>query len=139
MRESSPKRRGSRCGAATVEFAAVVPVFFLFIFGIIEVGRGMMVTHLLNNGAREGCRLGIISGKSSSEIASRVSTVLATQGINNVSTTVRVNGSDVDAVNAANGAEIRVQVRVPIENVSWLPGGQYIGGNLLGQYSLRRE
>lgn len=34
----------------------VAPVLFLFVFGIIEIGRMLMVRQALTNAAREGCR-----------------------------------------------------------------------------------
>ena len=74
-------RPARRKGAAVVEFALVVPVFFLFILGVVEVGRGLMVSHLLGNAAREGCRYGIIGSKSSDQIRTVVVNKLAAQGI----------------------------------------------------------
>src|SRR5579884_3784762 len=47
-----------RRGATAVEFALVAPVFFMFILGLIELGRGMMVQSLLENAARAGVRTG---------------------------------------------------------------------------------
>src|SRR5262245_59831983 len=43
-------RRGSvqRAGAALVEFAILAPLLFTLILGIIEFGRAMMVTDVLN-------------------------------------------------------------------------------------------
>ena len=46
----------SRRAATAVEFAVVAPVFFLFVLGFIELGRGYMVQHLMTNAARQGCR-----------------------------------------------------------------------------------
>ena len=46
----------SRGGAAIVEVAMTLPIFFLVVFAIIEFGRAMMVSQLLTNAAREGAR-----------------------------------------------------------------------------------
>ena len=46
----------ARRGATVVEFAVVSPLFFLFIFGLIEFGRYVMVQQALTNAAREGSR-----------------------------------------------------------------------------------
>ncbi|MBZ0258666.1 pilus assembly protein, partial [bacterium] len=43
-------------GSATVEFALVLPILMLLLFGIIEFGRVLSVQHLLNTAAREGAR-----------------------------------------------------------------------------------
>jgi len=128
-----------RAGASVVEFAIVVPVFFAFIIGIIEVGRGMMVNHLLLNAAREGCRTGVLSGKTTSDITGRVSSVLSTQGVSGITTTVTVNSQSVDASTAVSNDEISVTVSVPVANVTWVPGMHFLSGTLRGKYSLRRE
>src|SRR5688572_25123892 len=62
----------ARTGAHIVEFAVVVPVFLAFIFGLIEIGRGMMVSSLMSNAARAGCRAGIIPGSSNSSVTTAV-------------------------------------------------------------------
>jgi Flp pilus assembly protein TadG len=47
-----------RRGAVAVEFAFVMPFFFVLLFGIIEAGRAIEVAHILITAAREGARLG---------------------------------------------------------------------------------
>ena len=54
LRRISRRCRSNRQGAAAVEFALVVPVFFLMVFGMIEFGARIMVQQLLTNAAREG-------------------------------------------------------------------------------------
>lgn len=131
--------RRKRRGASTVEFAVVIPVFFIFVFGIVELGRGMMVTHLLGNAARDGCRVGIIAGETTSTVASKVTSKLSSQGINGATTTVLVNDANVDVSSANSGDVITVNVTVPASNITWLPGAGYLTGTLAGTYSLRRE
>ncbi|MEX0978655.1 MAG: TadE family protein, partial [Pirellulales bacterium] len=48
-----PKRRR---GSAVVEAAVVLPIVFLFFFGILEYGRYVMTLQVLTNAAREGSR-----------------------------------------------------------------------------------
>jgi Flp pilus assembly protein TadG len=133
------RRSKKRSGASTVEFAMVAPVFFLFILGIIEVGRGIMVTHLLTNAARVGCRTGVIQNTSTQQITAAVVNSLSQQGIRSEVTTVQVNDGVADASTAKAGDEITVRVTVPVSRITWLPGGQYLKGNLAGQFTLRRE
>jgi hypothetical protein len=47
---------------ALVEFALVVPWFFLLLFGIIEAGRFIFYYETLNNATREGARYAIVNG-----------------------------------------------------------------------------
>jgi Flp pilus assembly protein TadG len=133
------RRLGKRPGATTVEFAVVAPFVILIILGIIEVGRGLMVIHLLNNAAMAGCRAGIIEGQTTANIQSVVVSALTATAINGETATVQVNDGNTDAANASVGDEITVTVRVPVSSISWVPGAQFLSGNLQGQYTMRRE
>ena len=48
-------------GATVVEFAVIVPVLFIILFGIIEYGIIFMQIHLVENAAREGVRRGVVA------------------------------------------------------------------------------
>ncbi len=132
-------RKAGRRAATAVEFTFLAPVIFLMLLGIIELGRGLMVKHLLTHAARQGCRLGIIEGKSTADIANAVTAALAPSGIASDTVSVQVNDNMADAITAKDGDEITVVVTVPVSQVTWLPGGKYLSGNLSGQYTLRRE
>lgn len=58
--------RRSRCNRsraqALVEFALVVPWFFLLLFGIIEAGQFIFYYETLSNATREGARYAIVNG-----------------------------------------------------------------------------
>jgi Flp pilus assembly protein TadG len=49
-------RRRPRRGAVTVETALVLPLVLLFLMGILEYGRYVMMLQLITNAAREGAR-----------------------------------------------------------------------------------
>ena len=51
-----------RGGQELVEFALVIPVLALFVFGVIDVGRIFHVLIAISNAAREGARYGISYG-----------------------------------------------------------------------------
>ena len=55
--------RGSARAQALVEFAIAAPIFFLILFGIIDFGRYVYYTQVLNNAAREGTRYAIVHGE----------------------------------------------------------------------------
>jgi Flp pilus assembly protein TadG len=136
LRRFAGNRRRRRGGAA-LEFALVFPVFFSFFLGLIEVARGVMVIHQLNNAARVGCRTGVIEGKASSDITTAVTNNLSGQGFSGESIAVLVNGATADASTAQAGDEITVKVSVAASGVTWVSGG--LQGTLVGQCSLRRE
>jgi len=67
--------RDNQNGAAVVEFAVVLPLLLLFVFGIIEFGFLMYNQAMLTNASREGARGGIVSQtprKSTSQITTIV-------------------------------------------------------------------
>ncbi len=128
-----------RRGAAVMEFAFVAPVMFLMILGMIELARGLMVTHMLTNAARNGCRAGVVEGKANSDIVAAVNAALAPVGINSDTVTIQVNDNSGDVLHAQPGDELTVLVSVPTSSVSWVPLLKYLPSSLAGQYTLRRE
>jgi Flp pilus assembly protein TadG len=128
-----------RRGASLVEFALVAPVFILFVMGIIELGRVLMVQHLLTNAARQGCRVGVIGGTSTPTISSTSLQSLSSQGVSASRASVQVNDGSADASTAKSGDEITVMISVPMSDISWVPLPAYSSGTLTGRYTLRRE
>ena len=53
-------RRLNERGASAVEFALLLPVLMLILFGIIEFGMVMYSREVLTNASREGARAGIV-------------------------------------------------------------------------------
>jgi Flp pilus assembly protein TadG len=56
MSRTSRRATYTERGAAAVEFAFVLPILLLLVFGIIEFGRGYNVKVELTGGVREGAR-----------------------------------------------------------------------------------
>lgn len=48
-------------GQSVIEFALILPILLLVLFGITEFGRAIMVTNVLNTASREGARLAAVS------------------------------------------------------------------------------
>jgi Flp pilus assembly protein TadG len=122
-------RKASRSGVSAVEFAIVAPIFFLFVFGLIEFGRMMMVQQSLTNAAREGCRTAVLATtRNSSDVEADVRDYLQA---------VMRNASDSGEVrvtvpsglaNAPSGTKLSVSVEVDYDDVSWVPVS-YLGLN----------
>lgn len=68
-------------GAAVVEFAVVLPILLTFLFGIIEVGRIMMVNHTLNNAARDGARIASLPGADNNAVLTAINNQLSGAGL----------------------------------------------------------
>jgi Flp pilus assembly protein TadG len=89
-RHASSGRR--RRGATAVEAALVLPVFLLFLFGILEYGRYLMFLQILTNAAREGAHYalahtdpitiaGTTSGNANSDVTNVVNKALGGQSL----------------------------------------------------------
>jgi Flp pilus assembly protein TadG len=60
-RFGSDAKRGMRSerGAVAVEFAILLPVFLLLVFGICDFGHAYYMKQLVTNASREGARYGV--------------------------------------------------------------------------------
>ncbi len=95
-------------GQALVEFALIIPMLLLLLFGIIEFGRIFGAELTVNNGAREGARLGAI-GASDSAIITRVTNSSGMLDSSLVAVTITpVESSRV------RGGDIQVNVSYPV-------------------------
>jgi Flp pilus assembly protein TadG len=118
--------RTDRRGAAALEFAFVAPVFFAFVFGMIEYGRAVMVQNVITNAAREGARVAILSGATTTSVKSAVNTYLSGAGISGATPDV-----SPDPTKATSGIGVTVSVSVPYTSVSWLPSPFFLGSTTL--------
>lgn len=130
------RKRNARRGASVVEFALVAPIFMLFVFGIVEYGRCVMVQQLLTNAAREGARRGVLDGSTTAEVQTAVRTYLGGASVNRATVVV----SPDPPSSATFGQPVTVTVSVPFSQVSWLGTPMYLRGRTLtAQSTMRRE
>lgn len=61
MRRGKPAQATER-GAAAVEFALVVPVLIMMIFGMVDMGMAINAQAIVGNAAREGARAASFNG-----------------------------------------------------------------------------
>src|SRR6266700_6705882 len=54
-------------GQGLVEFALVIPIFLVMLFGVVDFGRVIWARNSLENAAREGARYAIVHGGSASQ------------------------------------------------------------------------
>lgn len=126
----------ARQGAAAVEFALTAPVLVLLVFGTIEMGRAMMVQHLLGNAARDGARSAMLEGPTADQVESEVGLFLTESGIHGATVVVTPNPLSLADI----GAPVTVQVSVPFSSVSWLPAPWFLGeATLQSTVVMRRE
>src|SRR5262245_49315424 len=133
----------ARRGAATVEFAVVVPVLLLFILGIIEIGRLVMVAQVNTNAAREAARYAAQGSANSAAVETYTRTYLADAGINGaaagqnsaVTVTIEQQSAEGNWVTVADpsvlpsGTPLRATVSANFNQQSWLPARFFVGEN----------
>lgn len=100
----------SNSGNAVVEFALVLPILLLVLFGITEFGRMIMTTNVLNTASREGARLAAVSPMSDSlSVQARVVEVL---------NAARIEPSAIVVEYNVAARSVRVQVTTDFEILS---------------------
>ena len=64
-----------------MEFALVLPIFLLLLFGAIELGRAYLDKHLLTNAAREGARVGTLPSSMEQDVTDIIDDFLTDAGM----------------------------------------------------------
>lgn len=157
-RRSAPRR-----GTTVVETALVLPVFLLFVLGLIELGHSMMVAHVLRSACRQAARIGSTEGNSTADVQAKTLQVLGS-AVDTSKVTVYVkDASSFDATASPNttsgsleslpaieltNAEPRqlfmVRAKVKYEDIAIVPNIPYLGSfldnvTLEGQAFMRHE
>jgi Flp pilus assembly protein TadG len=111
-----------RRAIAAVEMAVCAAFLVSLVFAIFELGRGIMVKQALTDSARRGARLAAQPGTTTAAIKTEVNLLLSNNNIPtaNVTTTVLVNGANVDASTAVQNDKISVKVAIPVSSVYWM-------------------
>lgn len=130
------RRRNSRDGTSAVEFAMIAPLMVAFTFGLVEVGRIMLVKQSATHATREGARMAVKPTATSEEVRQRVEEELALMGVDTA--TITVNPTAIQE--ADPGSQVTVQVDISIDSISWIPGFFNFGvANITAESSMRRE
>lgn len=126
--------RGDK-GQSAVEFALILPVLLLLVFGITEFGRLFIANLTLENAAREGARLGI-TGASYDEVTTKI--VESSAGLDAGSLTVEFDPPV--ASDRQRGGAFTVTVRYPFAVLVPVIA-DLIGGNIVlsSSSSMRME
>ena len=136
-------RRGVRVtrrrAAVTVETAFALPVLFLVVFGLMGIAYAFMVQHLMQDAARQGCRVAVCPSSTNTKVTDTVNALLQAGGISKATTTILVNDVPADVCTATANNNICVQITIAASDVALLPGLSYLHGELKGSCTLRVE
>ena len=131
------KKLRSESGASAVEFALLLPVLMMILFGIIEFGLALYRQAILTNASREGARLGIVQSIppiATGQINTAIDNYLTAAGIppGNVTRAIVAGG--------ATGTPVTVTLTLPY-TYAVLPGLTSIVPtiNLTAQTVMRHE
>lgn len=123
-------------GQSLVEFALVVPMLLLLVFGVAEFGRAWMTQNILTGAAREAVRLAAVpapgGGWNGSAATTRGNQILVTAGI---ATTVSVQ----DAASPFGDVTATVNYNFPVVVVGFIPGLNSSTFPLSSTTTMRRE
>lgn len=119
-------------GAAIIEFALVVPILFLLVWGIMSFSRAYQRMNALTASLREGARVASTLDSIQTFAATRVPQVKAT--IHNFSTAF---GFTIDTSQVVVDASNLVDVRVRVTNYPIFSGLNFVGG--LSSITISRE
>ncbi len=148
MRCRSTRSTTRRLGAATVEMAIVLPIFFMVVMGIVEFGRAMMVGQLITNAARFGARESSVDGATNATVTTAIKAFVSDSvGVSQADITVDIvvnpgagNPDPNDLLSAAQPKDIcQVTVKVPYDKVGYIAGRYLSGTELKGQCIMRHE
>lgn len=92
-------RRSREDGVAMVEFAVILPVFILLVFGIMEAGWFFAQQVEIRNAAREGARIAVVDYGGSGAVVSETCARADLSG-SGATVTVALSGSDTYGLGA---------------------------------------
>ncbi|MBI2762161.1 MAG: pilus assembly protein [Chloroflexi bacterium] len=92
-----------RGGQSLVEFALILPVLLLVLFGVFDFGRAIYAYNAVSNAAREGGRTAIVN-QTASDIRARAAAQATALGIDATSTSCPPSGPSGVCVEFKNAA-----------------------------------
>lgn len=120
-------------GAVLVEFAMVIGLFFLLVFGMVDYGLGVNTLTQLNNAGREGARLGtvnpdatavknkVLDSVASLDTSELTITIECTEPGGALCTNPSVGAPPGDIANAETGDAIKVTLDYKYNMITPLP------------------
>jgi len=109
------RKRLQRRGGAMVEMAVIIPVLVVFLLGSVEIGRAVMVKHVLEEAARAGCRVAVAEYSNKADVLEIVNSAMDMANLDGYTVTV----SPDPPTELGPFETVTVNVSVPYTDVSW--------------------
>lgn len=109
------KQANREKGQSLVEFALLLPILVVIVFGIIEFGQLWMTVNILTGAAREGARVAAVTAPDAGQVRNAVQSVLNGANINKAS--ISISGPD-----AANQVTVTVRIKYTVTAANVVPG-----------------
>ena len=118
-RPASSSPSAGRRAVAAVELAVVAPFIVTLILGMVEIGHGIAVKESLSDAAQKACRTGTKPGKTTADAQAEVDNIMQDLNVTGYTTTILLNGQQVDIKDAVHNDQISVKVSVPVSQIYW--------------------
>ncbi len=147
---SHPSRDDDRRGAVTVEFALCASIFFMFVFGMLELTRYLYVQHSVQMVAYEAARAGVVPGATAADVQTRAADLMNATGVHvytmsvtptvintlteNVSVTINCDFADNSWVPPTfmPSAQLSTTITLQHENMAYLRPGDTDLASIIG-------
>ena len=114
-------------GQALVEFALVVPLFLLLLFGMVEFGRAWMTKNIITGAAREAVRIYARIPYDNVLARTRAENVMSSAGLDSSRWTISFLENPISATETEMRAD--VSYNFPVIIIGFIPG--LPGNNIL--------
>jgi Flp pilus assembly protein TadG len=143
--------RAKRSGATTVEFAICAPIFFTFVFGMLELSRYLYIQQAVQMTAYEAARAGVVPGATAADVQTRCNGLMSATGVRvfsmvtnpaainnlteNVSVTINCNFAANSWVSPffLPNSEISSTITLQHENMAYLQPGDADLASIIGE------
>jgi Flp pilus assembly protein TadG len=131
-----PRHWSAETGAELIEFAIVLPLMLLVLFGIIDFGLLFQRYHVVTNAAREGARVAVLPGYGDADVQTRVAQFLTAAGLTETATVPPPVRSSV-SLGAQCISVVSVSVDYPYSYSAIGGLASYFGGSAFSNSGLR--